>query len=95
MNFEVGETVTTDKLQVHSVTYKVDFKSNRHGKTFFAATTLKFVTVHMSARLNWETFVLPQQSLLNNVLYFSQTLAEDWKNITKELAARAVLSFLS
>ena len=56
-NFEVGKTVTTDKLKVHSVTYKVDFKSNRHGKTFFAATTLKFVTVHMSARLNWETFV--------------------------------------
>ena len=47
----------TDKLQVHTVTHKVDLKSSRHAKTFFAATTLKFVSVHVSARLNWETFV--------------------------------------
>ena len=66
-NFEVGKTVMNDKLQVHSVTHKVDLKSNRHAKTFFAATTLKFVAAHMSARLNWETLFL-QQSLLNNVL---------------------------
>ena len=46
-----------DKLQVHTVTRKVDLKSNRHAKTFFAATTLKFVAAHMSARLNLETFV--------------------------------------
>ena len=31
----------------------------------------------------------------NNVLWFSQALTEDWKNVTKKLAARAVLSFLS
>ena len=49
--------MTTDKLQVHTVTHKVDLKSNRHTKTFFAATTLKFVSARMSARLNWETFV--------------------------------------
>ena len=42
----------TDKLQVHTVTHKVDLKSNRHEKTFFAATTLKFVVAHMSARPN-------------------------------------------
>ena len=47
----------TDKLQVLTVTHKADFKSSRHAKTFFAATTLKFVAAHMSARLNWETFV--------------------------------------
>ena len=56
-NFEVGKTVTTDKLQVHTVTLKVDLKSNHHVKSFFAATTLIFVATHMSARLNWETFV--------------------------------------
>ena len=56
-NFEVDKTVTTDKLQVHTVTHKVDLKSNRHAKSFFAAITLKFVAAHMSARLNWETFV--------------------------------------
>ena len=49
----------TDKLQVHTVTRKVDLKSNRHAKTLFAATTLKFVSAHMSAWLNWETFVSP------------------------------------
>ena len=53
----MGKTVTTDKLQVQTVTHKVDLKSNRHAKTFLAATTLKFVAAHMSARLNWETFV--------------------------------------
>ena len=37
----------TDKLQVHTVTPKVDLKSNRHAKTFFAATT----HVHVSAKL--------------------------------------------
>ena len=47
----------TDKLQVHTVTQKVGLKSNRHAKTFFAATTVEFVSVHVSARLNWETFV--------------------------------------
>ena len=46
----------TDKLQVHTVTHKVDLKSNRHAKTFFDATTLKFIAAHMSAPLNWETF---------------------------------------
>ena len=47
-----------DKLKVHTVTHKVDLKSNRHhAKTFFAPTTLKFVAAHMSARLNLETFV--------------------------------------
>ena len=51
-NFEVGKTVTTDKLQVHTVTRKEDLKSNRHAKTFFAATTLVFGAAHMSARLN-------------------------------------------
>ena len=56
-NFEVGKTVTTDKLQVHTVTHKVDLKNNRHAKTFFAASTLEFVAAHMSVRLNWETFV--------------------------------------
>ena len=43
-NFEVGKTVTNGKLQVHTITYNVDFKSNRHAKKCFAA--------HMSARLN-------------------------------------------
>ena len=43
----------TDKLQVHTVTHKVDLK----GKLFFAATTVKFIVIHMSALLNWETFV--------------------------------------
>ena len=47
----------TDKLQVHTVTHKVDLKSSRHAKTFFAATAVEFVSVHVSARLNWETFV--------------------------------------
>ena len=47
----------TDKLQVHSPTHKVDLKSNRHAKTFFAATTLQFVAPHTSGRLNWENFV--------------------------------------
>jgi len=49
----------TDKLKVHTVThiYKVDLKKNRHAKTFFAATTLKYVAAYMSERLNWETFV--------------------------------------
>ena len=56
-NFQVGKTLMSDKLQVHSVTHKVDLKSNRHAKTFFAATTLQFVAVRMSARLNWEIFV--------------------------------------
>ena len=28
------ETVMTDKLQVHTVTHKVDLKSNHHAKTF-------------------------------------------------------------
>ena len=55
-DFEVGKTVMTDKLQVHSVTLKVDLNSNRHAETFFAATTLKFVAAHVSARLNWGTF---------------------------------------
>ena len=45
--------MTTDNLmQVHTVTLEVDFKSNRHAKIFFAATTLIFVAAHMSARLN-------------------------------------------
>ena len=56
-NFQVAKTVTTDKLQVHTVTHKVDLKSNRHAKTLLAATTLKFVAAHVSARLNWEKFV--------------------------------------
>ena len=47
----------TDKLQVHTVTHKVDVKSSHHAKTFFAAAILKFVAAHMLARLNWETFV--------------------------------------
>ena len=47
----------TDKLQVPPFTHKVDLKSNCHAKTFFAPTTLKFVAAHMSARLDWETFV--------------------------------------
>ena len=51
-NFEVGKTVTTDKLQVHTVNRKEDLTSNRHAKTFFAATTLVFGAAHMSARLN-------------------------------------------
>jgi len=42
----MGKTVTTDKLQVHTVTHKVGLKSSRHAKT------LKFVAAHMSARLN-------------------------------------------
>ena len=46
-----------DKLQVPSVTHKIDLNSNRHAKTFFAAKTLKFVAAHMSARPDWETFV--------------------------------------
>ena len=46
-NFEVGKTVTTDKLQVHTVTHKVDIKSNRHAKTFLAPTTLKFAAANM------------------------------------------------
>ena len=50
-NFEVGKTVTNGKLQVHTITYKVDFKSNHHAKKCFAATTLIFVAAHMSARL--------------------------------------------
>ena len=56
---EVEKTVTTDKLQVHTVThiYKVALKRSRHAKTIFAATTLIFVAAHMSMRLNWETFV--------------------------------------
>ena len=29
-NLEVGKTVTTDKLQVHTVTYKVDFKDGAY-----------------------------------------------------------------
>ena len=49
--------MTTDKLQVHTVIHKIDFNSNRHAKTFFAATTLTFVAAHISMRLNWETFV--------------------------------------
>ena len=49
--------MTTDKLQVDTVTHKVDLKRNRHEKTFFAGTTLKFVAALMSVRLNWETFV--------------------------------------
>ena len=41
--------MTTDKLQVHTVTRKVDLKSNRHTETsFFAPTALKFVAAHMS-----------------------------------------------
>ena len=47
----------TNKLQVHSVAHKVDLKSNRHAKTFFAATTVKFFAARVSARLNCETFV--------------------------------------
>ena len=50
-------TVTTGKLQVHTVSHKVDLKSNCHAKTFFAATTLVFVAALISAWLNWETFV--------------------------------------
>ena len=50
--------MTTDNCRYTlSLIYKVDLKSNRHAKTFFVATTLKFVAAHMSARLNWETFV--------------------------------------
>ena len=56
-DFEVGKPVTTDKLQVHTVTHKVDLKSNLHENTFFARTTLKFVAALMSVRLKWETFV--------------------------------------
>ena len=44
-----------DKSQVRTVTHKVDFKSNRHAKTFFAAATAhKFVVAHTSAQLNGE-----------------------------------------
>ena len=32
-------------------------QSNSCAKSFFVATTLKFVAAHMLARLNWETFV--------------------------------------
>ena len=42
----------TDKLQVHTVTPKVDVKSNRRAETLFAVTTLTFVAADMSARLN-------------------------------------------
>ena len=49
--------MTADKLQEHTVTHKVDLKSNRYAKTFFAPTTLKFNAAHMSARLSIETFV--------------------------------------
>ena len=56
-NFEVGKALMTDKLQVHSVTHKVDVKSNLHAETFFAVTTLTFVAADMSAPLNEETFV--------------------------------------
>jgi len=41
----------TDKLQVQTVTRKVDRKSYRHAKTLLAATTLKFVAAHVSAKL--------------------------------------------
>ena len=44
-NFEVGKTGMTDKLQVHTVTRKVD------AKTFFAVATLIFVAAHVSAKL--------------------------------------------
>ena len=57
----MGKKLTTDKLQVHAVTYKIDLKINRHAKTFLAATTLKFVAAHISARLNWERFVSAAQ----------------------------------
>ena len=43
----------TDKLQVQTVTRKVDLKSYRHAESVLAATTLKFV----AAQLNWETLV--------------------------------------
>ena len=43
--------MTTDKLQVQTVTRKVDLNSNRHAKTFFAATTLVHVAAHVSAKL--------------------------------------------
>ena len=45
--------MTTDKLQVHTVTHKVE--QMRHAKTLFGATTLKIENV--SVRLNWEIFV--------------------------------------
>ena len=46
-NFEVGETVTTDKLQVHTDTHKVDLKRNSHAKTFFGAITLQVVAANI------------------------------------------------
>ena len=72
----------TDKLQVHTVTPKVDLKSNRHAKTFFDATTLKFIAAHMSARLNWETFYSAAKFTRQRFV----ALTKDWKNITKKLA---------
>ena len=41
----------TDKLQVQTLTRKVDLNSNRHAKTSFAATALIFVAAHVSAKL--------------------------------------------
>ena len=47
-----------------------------------------------TCQLNWETLVSAAK-FTQQRLQFSQALTEDWKNITKKLAARAVLFFLS
>ena len=39
--------MTTDILQVHTDTHKVDLKRNRHAKAFFGATTPKFVAANI------------------------------------------------
>ena len=82
----------TDKLQVHTVThiYKVESSCKN---IFCRNNTQICCRLHVgAAKLGNHLFL--QQSLLNNVFWFSQALTEDWKNITNELAARAVLSFL-
>ena len=51
----MGKTVTTDKLQVHTVTHKVDLKINRHGKHFLPQQHSNLLP--HTCRLNWDTFV--------------------------------------
>ena len=53
----VETSVTNNSLFQDSNHTDDHFESKQCAKSVFAATTLKFVAAHMSARLNWETFV--------------------------------------
>ena len=95
-NFEVGKTLTTDKLQVHTVTHKVDLKSKSSCKNIFCRNNSQICCrTHVGA------------AKLGNICFCSKVYSTTFsslarpglngglENVTKKLSARAFFFSLS